>query len=668
MRKSTTYLFYLISIIAISCNHNKKSNLRSSLFDEESYKKKSEHGKLKFLDSINYNNLKADSVNVDFLLNSSTQYYYLNNFKKAIKVGQKALKLSIQIHNTLLHAKSNSYIGDYFLDSNELDSAYYYYYCADKEYVSEKNKELSGKMLFKKALVLFIEGNYLESQIQASKALQLIKNTKDKKLLFSANNLLGLNFERLEEFDNALKYYKLSRSILNNFTASDISSDEKNNYLVTEVLNLSNVYVKIKKYNEAINELKSVDQNELRQKWPNDYVAVISNLAYAKMKSGKLKEVEKIFFNALNLSKSNNNKNAILYQELNLGEYYLIINKQMNSIVHLKNSIALAKKIKAAYEIKTALRFLVKADPSNSTYYDERYISISDSLAKQQQKSRDKFARIEYETSLVEDENKTLTMRSFYVIISSTLLILILTASLIFRFFKGKKRELLHIEQQQKAEEEIFELLKEFQIKISETKEIEQNRISKELHDGVMNKLYGVRMQLGILNKSDEIEIKNKRLIHIDALQDIEQEIRTISHNLNTDLIERAFDYISLLTNLILENNEIGNTNFTFNCKSNIDWETVSSLIKIAIYRIVQEALSNVLKYAEAQNCNVNLTFDSKGNLKLIIYDDGKGFDMNNIINGIGLKNMKDRASNLNASFYINSSIEEGTTIEVVFL
>ncbi|MEC4048836.1 ATP-binding protein [Flavobacterium sp. SUN046] len=563
--------------------------------------------------------------------------------------------------------KSNSYIGDYFLDLNELDSAYYYYYHAEKECFDVKNKELTGKIFFKKALVLFFEGNYLESEIQASKALQLIKSTKDKKLLFSANNLLGLNFERLEEFDEALKYYKLSRSILNNINASDISLDEKNNYLVTTIINLSNVYVKIEKYNDAINELKSVDLNQLKQKWPNDYVAVISNLAYAMMKSGKLKGVEKLFMKALILSNSNNNKTAILYQELNLGEYYLIINKRNNSILHLKNSIAIAKKIKAEYEIKTALRFLVKVDPSNSTYYDEQYISISDSLTKLQQKSRDKFARIEYETSLVKDENKTLTMRSFYIIICSALLILILTASLILRYLKSKKRELLHIEQQKKAEEEIFELLKEYQIKLSKAKEIEQNRISKELHDGVMNKLYGVRMQLGILNKSDEEEIKNKRLIHIDALQDIEKELRTISHDLNTDLIEGSFDYISLLTNLILEKNEIGGTNFKFNYKSNVDWETVSSLIKIAIYRIVQEALSNVLKYAEAQNCNVNISIDKKGNIRLIIKDDGKGFDLNNNILGIGLKNMKERATNLNASFQINSSIEKGTKIKINF-
>ena len=655
--------------VLFSCNKNENNSINLKLFDAKQYTLKNNSEKERYLDSIQYHfKLEPnDSLHRSFLFNLSAEYYYLNKLKKSYSLNKKIISYSEKVRDTFSIARANSYLGDCF-EFSQNDSAYYYYNRAEKLYYSIKNNEKVGNMLIKKSYLLFYEGNYLESEIQDSKALKYLKKTNDHQLLFSAYTILGVNFERLGEYKNALKYYQKANLVLNTLKKNDLDFDKKYNYSASSVLNLSNVYVKMHKYDKAIQELISINTYSLKKKWPDDYAAIIGNLGYAKMKSGNLKGTKDLFQIALKIAEFNNNKNIILYQKLSLGEYFLIVKNYSKSIHFLNESLKLAQSLKAVDEIKTALRFLVKADPSNSTYYDERYISISDSLAKHQQKSRDKFARIDYETSLVEDENKVLTLRSFYGIISSILLIFILIGSLIFRYIKTKKRELLHIEQQQKAEEEIFELLKEFQIKISETKEIEQNRISKELHDGVMNKLYGVRMQLGILNKSDEIEIKNKRLIHIDALQDIEQEIRTISHNLNTDLIERAFDYISLLTNLILENNEIGNTNFTFNCKSNIDWETVSSLIKIAIYRIVQEALSNVLKYAEAQICNVNLTFDSKGNLKLIIYDDGKGFDMNNIINGIGLKNMKDRASNLNASFYINSSIEEGTTIEVVFL
>ena len=651
------------------CCNQKNNAIDPNIFVAKPYSSKSVSEKEKFLDSIqiHFKLEPNDSLHRAFLFNLSAEYYYINNLKKSYLLNKKILEYSKKEKDTFSIARANSYLGDCF-ESSQSDSAYYYFNRAEKLYQSAHNKEKVGNMLFKKAYLLFYEGNYLESQIQDSKALKFLKDTNDYQLLFSAYTILGVNFERLEEYNDALKYYKNADLVLNVLKKEDLDFDKKYNYAVASALNLSNVYVKIKKYNEAIKELESFDLNELREKWPNDYVAVISNLAYAKMKGGNLKGGEEMFFKALKWSKENNNEIAVIYQDINLGEYYLITGNNIKSKEYLKKSIALAKKNKVAFEIKTALRLLVKADPSNSTYYDEQYISISDSLAKLQQKSRDKFARIEYETSVVEDANKILTKKNFYIIIGSLILIFLLIGILIYRYIKSQKRELLFREQQQKAEEEIFELLKQYQIKLSEAKEIEQNRIAKELHDGVMNKLYGVRMQLGILNKSDAIEIKNKRLAHIDTLQEIEQEIRAISHNLHTDVITGSFDFVSLLSNLILQNNEIATTHFSFDCELIIDWESVSSLIKIALYRIVQEALSNVLKYAEAQNCSVIISLDEHGKILLVIQDDGKGFDISNQIEGIGLKNIKERAKNVNAVLVIDSSLGSGTLIEVAFI
>jgi signal transduction histidine kinase len=90
-------------------------------------------------------------------------------------------------------------------------------------------------------------------------------------------------------------------------------------------------------------------------------------------------------------------------------------------------------------------------------------------------------------------------------------------------------------------------LLKAHQIQVGQAKEMEQNRISRELHDGVMNKLYGVRLKLGILNNSDEEAIKEKRLDCIDVLQEIESEIRAISHDLHSEVFDLHFEYIMFI-------------------------------------------------------------------------------------------------------------------------
>ncbi|MEX5669768.1 tetratricopeptide repeat protein, partial [Pseudomonas neuropathica] len=65
-----------------------------------------------------------------------------------------------------------------------------------------------------KAYLLFYEGNYLESEIQVSRSLKLIKSSNNKQVIFTCYNLLASNFEKMEEYDEALKYYLLAKQIL----------------------------------------------------------------------------------------------------------------------------------------------------------------------------------------------------------------------------------------------------------------------------------------------------------------------------------------------------------------------------------------------------------------------------------------------------------------------
>lgn len=309
-----------------------------------------------------------------------------------------------------------------------------------------------------------------------------------------------------------------------------------------------------------------------------------------------------------------------------------------------------------------------KIDYGNDSSYNKRYIAITDSLTKMQRNNRNKYARIEYETSTIEDENKLLSTKNLCLINGSFLIILISGGVLTYRYIKNKKREFAHQKQHQKAEAEIFELLKDYQTKFNVIKLKEQNRISRELHDSVLNKLYGTRLQLGILNSSDDAEIKEKRLVYVDLLQEIELEIRNISHDLHTDDIEVHLEYIHLLEDLIQEKNEFGKTHFTFADTTGLDWDTIDGLVKIAIYRIVQEALLNVIKYAEADDCTITLTQIENNKLQLLIEDNGKGYESITKENdGIGLKNIQERARLAQAELTVTSRLGEGIKIEVVF-
>ena len=82
----------------------------------------------------------------------------------------------------------------------------------------------------------------------------------------------------------------------------------------------------------------------------------------------------------------------------------------------------------------------------------------------------------------------------------------------------------------------------------------------------------------------------------------------------------------------------------------------------VTIFRIVQEAINNSLKYSAATKINV-LLYEEKGKLCLLIEDDGIGFDMNKVNLGNGLENMKNRAHSIDADFILDSAPNKGTKI-----
>jgi signal transduction histidine kinase len=654
------YLTFII--LFISCSYNKELGSRETLFDTKEYYNKESFEKKIYLDSLNKlsNKIINDSTNRNFLFELSTQYYYLNQFQKSLEVNKKNLIFSIEARDSLGIAMSYYYIGDCY-EINKKDSAYYYYQKAEKLYRLLTKNELVGKMLFNKAYILFFEGNYIESEIMISNSLKLLNKSNDKQLIFSCYNLIGINFEKLEEYEESLKYYLLAKDFLNGALHDKDDFDKKNNYKITLAVNIANIYEKQSQFENAKQELESILTPELNEQWPNQYSTVIGNLGYVKTKLGNLKEGEALMKEALSLSKKSGIESNIVYKLHNLGKYYFDIKDTLQAVRYLKESLQLAEKLKSSDDAKVNLQLLSRIDKANTSYYDKRYIAISDSLNKVQRKNRNKYARIEYETSVVEDANKELNSKNLYLIVG----VVVLAGALGIRYVLGQRKEIAYRKQLQAAELELFDLMRSSQIELNRAREEEQNRISRELHDNVMNKIYGARLQLGMLNPMTSLEAEEKRSKQIDNLQLIEQDIRSIAHDLYSDVVSH-FDFSELLVSCVQQ--ATATTEFYLDCDERIDWESISGLVKITIYRIVQEALSNVSKYAEASQCFVTITQLDATSLRLTVIDNGKGFDMNQTTKGIGLKNMSTRARAVKADFTIHSSLEQGTRVECQFV
>jgi len=194
-----------------------------------------------------------------------------------------------------------------------------------------------------------------------------------------------------------------------------------------------------------------------------------------------------------------------------------------------------------------------------------------------------------------------------------------------------------------------------------EAQEKERNEIGLELHDNVNQILVGTIMILSLLKKSPvKTELIEESIINIKRAI---QENRNIAHILvSPDPESKSFyEQINYLGNEMLHHAGIKTI-------INLEESAVSVLNKdpqLALYRIVQEQFTNIVKYAEATEVIISLELVDDFMLKMKIADNGKGMDQNTITKGIGLRNIGSRVSIFNGSTTIITRPEKGFTLEV---
>ncbi|WPO77826.1 sensor histidine kinase [Flavobacterium sp. KACC 22761] len=609
---------------------------------------------------------RNDTIVRDLYLKAGAEYYFINELDKSYKVSATALKLSIKENDSSRIAKSLYFMGDCY-ENTQKDSAYFYYLKAQKIYQNIHDNNKLGRVHFNKAYVLFYDGNFVECEIEIAKALNYLKETDNVKLLFSCNTLMGNCLEKLFLYDEALKYHQKALRALKTMKEKGLeTSDPLNDYSVASVVNICNLYEIKGEYSKIIKELSPLLTNELRAKNPNSYASVLTNLAHCKARNKEYKNIVPMFLESLKIYKSFNDPAGFIYTKTHLGEYYLTQKDTLKAIENIKEAHDSAVSIRNTNEVLTNLKLLSQIDKKKSLFYANRYITMSDSIEKVKTITSNKYARIEYETQSIENENRVLTRKNFYTLIFSFSLFIVLSIISLYIYLRYRNKELRFVKQQQNDSDEIFQLLSEQNEKINRAKEEEKNKIARELHDGIMNKVYSIRMNLGFFNaKADENAIE-KRREYIFELQNVENEIRSISHDLSQESFLENSDFNTLLLNLVEKQNGVNDIEFHYIIDEEFKWDAVLNVYKINIYRIIQEGILNIHKYSEASEAIIKIEMIDDKTLKLSIKDNGKGFDIVAEKKGIGLANIKERINSLKGHFEIISKRGRGTQITIL--
>ncbi|CAL2086907.1 conserved membrane protein of unknown function [Tenacibaculum sp. 190524A02b] len=245
-------------------------------------------------------------------------------------------------------------------------------------------------------------------------------------------------------------------------------------------------------------------------------------------------------------------------------------------------------------------------------------------------------------------------------IVIVSLLTTIATYSLTIFFSRRKSR---NEKRYNIALDTIENLKKEVFTKQKEEREKERQRISEELHDGVLGKLFGTRLGLGFLNIPEETD-KEKYQQFLDELQEVEKEIREVSHKLSANLDGSNIGFEGIVSQLVKDKSKLGNFEYSINTDTTIDWNSVNEVNRVNLYRIIQEALQNIIKHAKASH--LTLAFSKQnGHILISIEDNGVGFNTAKNRNGIGINNIKSRVKRLKATLELDSSPNNGTSLVI---
>jgi signal transduction histidine kinase len=204
-----------------------------------------------------------------------------------------------------------------------------------------------------------------------------------------------------------------------------------------------------------------------------------------------------------------------------------------------------------------------------------------------------------------------------------------------------------------------------------EGQEIERQRLSRELHDGLGQKLIATKLLLesfiyhsSSINSSDRSKRSEGYTFNLrKQFDEIIDEIRRMSNNLMPSVL-KEFGLKTAVENLCSESQNITGIEFIFETNGNI--EITDEKSKNHIYRIIQEALNNSIKHSRATKVYIYIEENSE-KLTIIVKDNGIGFNSKsaNKNNGNGLNNISERVNLLSGKFEINSEIGKGTRIKI---
>ena len=518
----------------------------------------------------------------------------------------------------------------------KIDSSFYYYYLVDNP---EKNTDLTSAFIFYNnnkeysllngdslsaiydlrqiAIIQKKIGFLNESENSAVEALKLIDMLKGndsvkREAKIGLSNHLGKIYRELELYDKALEYYNKILEIAQ--TPSQIT---------TVLNNIAFVFYEQKKYDIAVNRFTKVYENSLLLNDKKQLARALDNLGLAQSKLNHPNALSNII-KGLKIRKEMSYTYGIITSYLNLAEYYKDRKDKTKALYFAKKALEIANISNNIEQKESVLSIIVGLSENPEVI---AFKKITDSISKAKLIQKNHYASMIYdltketkranENKLSKEKEKRL--RLLYQGIGALIL---LSSIFLYVILKSKhKKEKIQ------------------QVYTTET------RISKKVHDEVANDIYHAmtKLQSGSSVKEDIL----------DNLERVYTKTRDISKENST--IDFKEDFATTLNDLLVSYKDDAVNVITRNL-TNINWNSISELKKTAIYRVLQELMTNMKKHSKASIAAVTFNKE-KTNIVINYKDDGVGCDLKK---KSGLQNAENRILSVNGTIIFESKSNSG--------
>ncbi|HRN73322.1 MAG TPA: tetratricopeptide repeat protein [Ginsengibacter sp.] len=544
------------------------------------------------------------------------------------------------------------YLGRGLEQSQYLDSAY--------NLLAGVNDSIAADVLYYRQILLADKGKYKEALQTGYKNLALQKKLRSKDKELNAILQIGYTYDRMGEYRNAIEWYEKGLKV---------EGVKKEDYIGRNYGLIGIAYDELKDYEKAVSfNLKAIEHFK---KQPNSVYlhSWYSNLGNTYTKMGKLDLAEKYTRMALEDKRKKRyvtriNLGKILLEKGNTAKAEIILKNVLKDLENTDQTIYLSE----AYFCLSEL-YKKKNDFRTALAYYEKYKSNEDvrlSIAKVKQlneltiqyEAAEKERKILEQHAKIADHQLVIKDRNLWIFgLVALALIIGLIGFLLF-----KQQVLKNIKQQ-----------KDNELKLALERAGNQNRlqeqrlsISRDLHDNIGAQLSFIVSAIDTIKyyRKEKDDLITNRLDNIGAFaKETIQELRDTIWAMNKSGIAIK-DLQSRIANFIEKAKE-SVPGIAISVKTDADVSQdlqFTALQGLNIFRIIQEATNNSLKYAEANLIRIEVSRIENG-IQFRIQDDGKGFDENEVEAGNGLLNMRKRALDLGSELMLLSVSGRGCTI-----